>query len=126
MIDDVVTVGRTGHRLQDRREVGVRDPQPVQVAGDPGDVVEPELGADLQPVGAEGGIAGHLRHLGIAVGMVVGVAGGASVTGGCSGAGRASGAGGASVAGRARRHDVGAPWRGFTRGAGVGVSRGAG
>jgi hypothetical protein len=51
VVDHVVPVGGAGRGLEDRGQVGVGDPEAVQVRDDRGGVVETELGAHLQPIG---------------------------------------------------------------------------
>ena len=57
VVDHVVPVGRAGRRLQDRRQVDVRDAEVAQVGQHRGGVVEAELRPQLQPVGAGRGPA---------------------------------------------------------------------
>ena len=51
VVHDVVPVHRARSRLQDRREVEVRDPQAGEVRHDLGGTGEAEPGVELEPVG---------------------------------------------------------------------------
>jgi len=53
VVHHVVPVRGAGRGLEDRGQVGVRDPEAGQVRDDRGGVVEPELGAQLQPIGGQ-------------------------------------------------------------------------
>src|SRR3546814_13486715 len=54
VVDDVVSVGAAGHRLQDRRAVEVADPQRRQVGGQGRGIVEAEVRVQLHAVGGGG------------------------------------------------------------------------
>ena len=68
VVEDVVSVGAPRPGLEVGRQVAIADAQAVEIVDDPGDVVEPELPVDLNPIGGAGtpqGLLGQGTRLGL-------------------------------------------------------------